>query len=566
MNTSFGKLDWTRIGSTELSWDDKNFSWGPFWLFMERIHNFCTADKTYFYDKEKSVICSVLGYISNLEKLKAEYGITCEDDVDIVEKLYSLKNTEFVKELEGIFSVVIFDSKIGRGYIFQDRRGYNLPFYYSNNKNHFIFSTSLKMLLKNSSFKREFNIDAAKAFVYNKKTIPDKETLLKDVYKLLPRELLTFDLNSCSVETTRIERASGSVLPAQAEGKQIDSVRNSVRGIFSKLIKKDVATTLSSGFDTNLILHILKEQTDAKVKAFTLGGRKINEVPAAQEIVNTGYSGVKHVVKIIDENALDSLPDIIWRLEGYVYERGLTLQYELAKLLSSEGYTSVFLGECANQIVACSTGQENKLKKFIKMSFIGDFYYTFIKKKEPPMTSVENRFLSSLYNRNLKPGYYNTEIDYILKKSGIMLNSFGIEGLYPFLGEHVCILFKTLKAINAKRNLFSARDPYGDYTSIVKEEVGPVIAAHLEKIGGSTDIGYAFDTKFNLIKKIFDSSLIKEILNSKQIKKISRHPERYRLVILHLLYLFLFNELFISSKFDSFFDSPGISLQLKDFL
>jgi len=509
----------------------------------------------------------MVGYILNLEKVKAENGINCEKDVDCVGKLYALKNIEFIKELNGIFSVFIFDYKIGKGYIFQDQRGSSLPMYYSNNKNHFIFSTSLKMFLKHSLLKRQLNINAARDFLYNRNTISTKETLLKDIYKLLPGELLTVDLNSRSVEITAISRKTSSIPLDQAEGKQIDSIRSSISNILSKLIKKDVAQTLSAGFDTNLILHILKEDGDAQINAFTLGGRDINEAPAAQEIVKAGYAGVKHVAKIIDENILDSFPDIVWRLEGYVYERGLLLQYELARLLSLEGYTSVFLGECANQIITSSTGRETKLKKFIKMSFIGDIYYTFVKKnKEPPTTSTESKFLLPFYNHNLKPGNYNIEIDYILKKSGIMLNSFGIEGLYPFLDEYVRIIFKTLKEAKGRRRYFNAYDPIGDYRERVRKEVGAAVAAHLTKVGGSTDLGYSFNAKFVLIKNIFHSSIIKEILNSKQINIISHHPERYRLVILHLLYLFLFNELFISSKFDSLFDRPGISIQLKDFL
>ena len=106
---------------------------------------------------------------------------------------------------------------------------------------------------------------------------------------------------------------------------------------------------LSSGHDTNLLLFLLAGMHDA-IRAFTVGGRLVNEIDSTRKIL-ASYPGCRGASRTVPASIAKSLPDIAWRLEGYVFERGVFLQYALAELLREAGGRCVVLGEGADQIV-----------------------------------------------------------------------------------------------------------------------------------------------------------------------------------------------------------------------
>ena len=54
---------------------------------------------------------------------------------------------------------------------------------------------------------------------------------------------------------------------------------------------------------------------------------------------------------LTDKDTLSTLPDLVWRLEGAVYEVGNFLQYELNRTLAENGVKRIFCGECADQVL-----------------------------------------------------------------------------------------------------------------------------------------------------------------------------------------------------------------------
>ena len=149
MNYLFGKFNWSSLKHKSIVQDCSRFNNGSIDLHVQRTSNFNFDTKALFYNPTSNILCAMIGYISNLEKIKLKYNVNKEKDVEIIEKLYSIKKFEFILDLDGIFSIFIFDENIQKGYIFQDQYGSNLPIYYAYSKTDFVFSTTLKYLLKN---------------------------------------------------------------------------------------------------------------------------------------------------------------------------------------------------------------------------------------------------------------------------------------------------------------------------------------------------------------------------------------------------------------------------------
>ena len=76
----------------------------------------------------------------NLKKLKTS------SDTEVLLALYNKVGDSFVKELNGIFSFLIFNKKKHQIYVARDRFGVKPLFYYHDN-NHIVFSTEIKPII-----------------------------------------------------------------------------------------------------------------------------------------------------------------------------------------------------------------------------------------------------------------------------------------------------------------------------------------------------------------------------------------------------------------------------------
>lgn len=152
------------------------------------------------------------------------------------------------------------------------------------NRGEFIFSTSLKLLLQNTEMKRELNYSATRDFLFHKYIIPNESTLIDNIHKVVPGEFIVVDIEKRLLSRGCIKRKSTRVTRKMAEDNMITSVANSITQLEGRLSnRQDIVTTLSSGYDTNIILSILRKACNANIKAITIGGREHNEIPAAKK-------------------------------------------------------------------------------------------------------------------------------------------------------------------------------------------------------------------------------------------------------------------------------------------
>lgn len=156
-------------------------------------------------------------------------------------------------------------------------------------------------------------------------------------------------------------------------------------------------------------------------------------------------------------------------------------------------------------------------------------------------------------------GNYDIEFDYILKKNGIMFNSFGKQGLYVFINKETNLMSQVLGKLNLGKQYYKEQ---------LKKLFGENIRKNIskDKIGGTTDIGYLLDKRLEIITKILRSDFVKKLFSKSQIKKMSNNTMDYCELILRITYIYLFNELFISGKYDSRFDQNGVDIPLSKFI
>ncbi len=467
------------------------------------------------------------------------------NDTGAIAGLYKAHGTGITSHISGTYIMIIADKPAKKLVAFHDRTTSPLTLYYTQNSGKLYLSTSLKALIAGSGIKARFNESEIKAFLTNG-FLYGAETLVCDVFKLKAFHCLEASeggVSQCEIAYPLAKMAKGEALE-QFKPAMDNAILKSAEGI------DDISLPLSAGYDSNYICHVITENSGKNTTAFSIGGKHgKNEVPVVKSNI-AHYKNLTLETAITDTNTLKNLPDIVWRLEGNVYENGLFLQYELARLVNAKGKHSLICGECADQVMNLHYLNPDRIH--VESSPENPVYYEF----------SEYPYIFGSY--------------LILKKNGILANSFDIETRYPYLDADVVSVSHALRGLNMKDKRV--------HVANCNEHLPSQVVNNMTKIGGSTDCHSLFDSAEE-IKRFFKQmensafyneykSIIKacsQTEKEKQTGLIALKTKIRKLIFkaLHLktgdnyffeemrlreylcvAYLALFKELIISGKYD----------------
>ena len=216
----------------------------------------------------KNLILSFNGEIYNYLDLKEElsqkgYKFSTNSDTEVILKLFLEHGKDSFKRLSGIFALSIYDLRSNTLYLIRDQVGVKPLYYYYNSKNNkFAYSSLIKPLLLVSD-EKNINTDAVK-FYANFSRNDLKETFYKNIFKVLPGELITIENN---------EFKKKNLLTFNFHRKfRKEKFKNDIKNYFSKQFISDVpvALSLSGGIDSNLIFNELLEKKKNKFKCYSV--------------------------------------------------------------------------------------------------------------------------------------------------------------------------------------------------------------------------------------------------------------------------------------------------------
>lgn len=556
MNYMLGVFNWGGSAGTDTSQDSHRFDDGCLEYVSVRHSVFGYDRRTFYFNQETGVLCGVLGYFSNLDEVRKLHSIEKTMDTEIIEELYRLSGLKFLEEIDGHFVVFIYDQKAGKALVLQPEHGSILPVYYYEDSKGVTFSTSLRYLLKNSAFDRKLDIGAARKFLYRRYMIPDEETLVEGVKKLVPQRYLSLERENGVLKTPQIISRGLKISAGTAEEHFVDYLEKNIVNVCSSLSDSPPAVSLSGGYDSNLILHLLRNMTEDRIDVATVdGGTGHNEVPAVKKILEH-YVDINFFTGRMQDTVMNSLPDIVWRYEGYLFEGGIFLRYCICDLLKDSGKDTVLLGAGANEIITLERNgifyskidnTKSRLRNFLKGTFLGSIYYGLFGSKDP-----EDR-LTREFSGSGGRVKYNTTFEILLKMHDLLLNSFGLQGLYPFVNRETMSAALVLRDKNLHKELHNRK---------TREILGEKVADSVAMSDIVSDTQKLFETKKETLMKVLDSETARSLLTSGQIDMLKNDSLTHHIFILQLVYIFLFDRLYISGEFDSEFEKDGLDTGL----
>lgn len=215
----------------------------------------------------------------DLRKQLVKEGVVfhSKSDTEVVLNAYVKWGESFVKKLNGIFAFVIFDKKKNKIITARDRFGCK-PLYYLRLDDSIVFSSDFS-LLRNLAHSSSDNINLSALTAYMQcRFVPGELTLLKDIFKLKPAEVRTWELKSLSSKTHQFWEPEFEIQPYDQETfnqKFFDAVK------LTKTADVTPDLLLSGGLDSAAVLAAMNKQGERKFHIFTCAF-KDSDVPKKQ--------------------------------------------------------------------------------------------------------------------------------------------------------------------------------------------------------------------------------------------------------------------------------------------
>lgn len=229
------------------------------------------------YDNQVCIVFN--GEIYGYQKLRNDliakgYQFRSTSDTEVVLNAYLEWGKDFLKKIDGMFAMAIYDKRKKSISLFRDRVGIKPLYYFYDGKN-FAFASELKGIV-NMCDTVSFEIDNTAVYDYlNYLYIPEPKTYYKNVHKLLPGHCLVFDIENSHIEQNFPYWKLKVNVFQSAQRKQsdlIEELKFLIGESVGEQLTADVAvgTFLSGGVDSSIVTYEAHRR-NPQLEAFSMG-------------------------------------------------------------------------------------------------------------------------------------------------------------------------------------------------------------------------------------------------------------------------------------------------------
>lgn len=302
---------------------------------------------------EDGSICTICnGEIYNYKELKLKlqdrgHIFKTQSDTEIIVHAYEEHGDEFVKLLNGDFSIAIWDKKNEKILLARDRLGIR-PLYIFQIKDCLLFSSEIKSFLRSSDFNVEINPVALKQYL-TLRYVLGNETLFQGVERVPPATILVYQKGR--KEIIKYWELKFETRRGKREKEFVDGFYSLLNDSVRLRLMSDVplGALLSGGVDSSSIVALMAKEMNRPVDTFCVGfGTDIDELDEARFI--SKYLMTNHHELIIKPDSYNFFPEIIWHMDEPLGDAIILPTYLLAKETSR--YVKVVLtGEGIDEIL-----------------------------------------------------------------------------------------------------------------------------------------------------------------------------------------------------------------------
>ena len=291
----------------------------------------------------------IFNYIELKNKLK-KYGVVfkTQSDTEVILRLYEHYGIDFLKYLNGMFSIAIYDKKKSLLFLARDRVGIKPLYIYEDDKK-ILFASEIKSLLS-AGIKREVNYEALHHFLsFN--YVPSNYTFFKNVRSVLPANYLKI-----TKEKTE-EKQWWDLISIQTEQRSEESwiteFNETLNSAVGLRLRCDVpyGAFLSGGIDSSTIVALMSAHSEKPIKTYAIGFEEANfdESFYAQTIANKFQT--EHTLEKVNSSILELWPLVSYYCDQPHGDVSFMPTYCVAKL-ASKNVKVVLTGDGGDELFA----------------------------------------------------------------------------------------------------------------------------------------------------------------------------------------------------------------------
>lgn len=290
--------------------------------------------------------------------LERGHKFKTQSDGEIVAHLYEERGPDFVRELNGMFAIALWDERAKRLVLARDRAG-EKPLYYWRGNNTLVFGSEIKALFEYPGLSREIDREAlAQYFFYG--YFPAPRSVYAEIKKLPAAHTLVAERGEIRIDCywrlqEHLRPPGGPRVSARDEAELVEELRTRLREAAISRLVSDVplGVFLSGGVDSSTLVATMSDLTPGNVNTFSVAfpEKSFNEEPYANLVAR--HFGTRHHVLAADEKNLREALDILaGHLDEPVADPAVIPTYLLSRFarteikvaLSGEGSDELFGG------------------------------------------------------------------------------------------------------------------------------------------------------------------------------------------------------------------------------
>ncbi len=290
---------------------------------------------------------------ANLRKILSNQNFKGNSDTETIlsyfEK-YGIHKT--LKEIDGMFSIALFDKKERNLYLARDRFG-EKPLYYYISDRIIIFGSEIKSILKHKSFKKQIDTTVLHDY-FNFNYIGGKNSIYKNIKKILPSHYLKINIDTfkceeiCYWKKNKKIKINPSIVLDQAivqvEKNLIDSIENRLTSDLP------VGCFLSGGVDSSLVTSIVKKHFDNELNTFSIGfdNSQYDESRYAKKIAN--YLNTNHHEYFLNDDEIFEVSNNISKIYDEPFADSSQIPTLFLSKLTKKKITVCLTGDGADEL------------------------------------------------------------------------------------------------------------------------------------------------------------------------------------------------------------------------
>lgn len=232
-----------------------------------------------------------------------------QSDGEVIAHLYEEAGTKFVRELNGMFAIALWDDRKKRLILARDRAG-EKPLYYWESDDTLVFGSEIKALLEHPHVSREIDREAlSQYFFYG--YFPSPRSVYSHIKKLPAAHLMVVENQQMHIECywrlqAYLRKLEAGRFSRAQEEQACEELREKLREAAVSRLVSDVpiGVFLSGGIDSSIVVATMSELSPGNVNSFSVSfpERSFDEGQYAEFVAR--HFNTKHHVLTADNKAM----------------------------------------------------------------------------------------------------------------------------------------------------------------------------------------------------------------------------------------------------------------------